>query len=266
MLRVRQSRLRPNTFGAAPLPPYLMAQMSKDRTKAPVRQDEAGTSSRKDIDAFLARASTISAAKGGRRGRLMFALDATMSRQPTWDRACSIQAEMFQEAASVGGLDMQLVYFRGFGECRASKWISDGQVLGRLMSRIDCRGGLTQIGKVLSRALEETRKEPIQAVVYIGDAMEENIDILCNRAGELGMKKVPLFIFQERGDPGATTAFREMARLSGGAHLSFDVSASAELSKLLKAVAVYAAGGRKALTDRSRGGDRGARLLLDKLS
>ncbi|MEM8552808.1 MAG: VWA domain-containing protein, partial [Pseudomonadota bacterium] len=216
--------------------------------------------------AFLARAAAIPAARGGRRGRLMFALDATMSRQPTWDRACNIQAEMFQEAASVGGLDMQLVYFRGFGECRATKWLSDGNALGRLMSRIDCRGGLTQIAKVLARALEETRREPIQAIVYIGDAMEENVDVLCNRAGELGLKKVPLFIFQERGDPAATTAFREMARLSGGAHLSFDGSASAELSKLLKAVAVYAAGGRKALSDRSKGGDRGARLLLEKLN
>ncbi|MEM0908560.1 MAG: VWA domain-containing protein [Pseudomonadota bacterium] len=226
----------------------------------------ASSSSRQEIDAFLARASAIAPASPGRRGRLMFALDATMSRQPTWDRACTIQGEMFGEAAHLGGLEMQLVYFRGMGECRASQWIVDGQRLGTLMSRIDCRGGLTQIGKVLTRALEETRKAPIQALVYIGDAVEEDVDRLCARAGELGLKKVPMFIFQERGDPVATTAFKEMARLSGGAHLSFDGSASGELQRLLKAVAVYAAGGRRALENRRAKGDGGARLLLQKLS
>ncbi|MCF3935748.1 VWA domain-containing protein [Acuticoccus sp. M5D2P5] len=218
------------------------------------------------MDAFLARARTMAPATGGARGRLMFALDATMSRQPTWDRACAIQADMFSEAGSVGGLDVQLVYFRGFGECRASKWVSDAGTLGGLMTRIECRGGLTQIGKVLSRAIDETRKAPVQALVYIGDAMEEDIDRLCKRAGELGMLKVPVFVFQERRDPVASRAFKEIARLSGGAHLTFDDSAGAELSRLLKAVAVYAAGGRKALADRSAEGDDGARLLLEKMS
>lgn len=238
--------------------------MNKDN-RTPTTAGTAG-SSRSEIDEFLARASNIAPAPPGSRGRLMFALDATMSRQPTWDKACTIQGEMFAEAGKVGGLDMQLVYFRGFGECRASKWISDGEKLGALMSRIDCRGGRTQIGKVLVRALEETRKAPVQALVYIGDAMEENVDLLCARAGELGLKRVPMFLFQERGDRAATSAFKEMARLTRGAHLSFDSSASAELSRLLNAVAVYAAGGHKALADRSRGGDAGARLLLDKLS
>ncbi len=196
----------------------------------------------------------------------MFALDATMSRQPTWDRACSIQAEMFSEAGAVGGLDVQLVYFRGFGECKASRWVSDAHALANMMSRIDCRGGRTQIAKVLARALDETRKARVQAVVFIGDAMEENVDTLCHRAGELGLLKVPLFMFQERNDPAAASAFKEMARLSGGAHLMFNDSAGAELSKLLRAVAVYAAGGRKALEQRKAGGDDGARLLLGKLS
>jgi len=241
--------------------------VTKDKTTiTPAgERSAANPSSRSEIEAFLGRAKTLAANTGGQRGRLMFALDATMSRQPTWDRACSIQADMFAEAAEVGGLDMQLVYFRGFGECRATKWLSDGERLGAMMSGISCRGGLTQIGKVLARALEETRKAPIQALVYIGDAMEEDVDRLCARAGELGMMKVPIFLFQERGDPAASLAFKEMARLSGGAHLSFDGNAGAELSRLLKAVAVYAAGGRKALERRGASGDRGASLLLEKL-
>ena len=164
-------------------------------TRTPVRptvtastgQPPAERSTRADIDAFVAQSRAAAASPGtGRRGRLMFALDATMSRQAAWDRACAIQADMFDEAGKVGGLDIQLVYFRGFGECRASKWVSDTSRLRDLMTRIDCRGGLTQIRKVLRRAIEETRTEKVQAVVYVGDCMEEGVDELCARAGELG--------------------------------------------------------------------------------
>lgn len=224
----------------------------------------ATRSSRADIDAFVARAA-VAPSTGGRRGRLMFALDATMSRQPTWDRACRIQAEMFQEAGRIGGLDIQLVYFRGFNECRASRWVSDTVRLRDLMTRIDCRGGLTQIRKVLSRAIEETRRERVQAVVYVGDCMEEDVDELCARAGELGLLKVPVFVFQEGQNAAAGAAFAEIARLTGGAHLTFSAEAADELGRLLRAVAVYAAGGRKALADMSARGEEGARLLIGKM-
>jgi hypothetical protein len=231
------------------------------QTPAPPDASSAGS----DVEAFLARARVAAPGTGGRRGRLVFALDATMSRQPTWDRATQIQADMFREAAVVGGLEVMLVYFRGFGECRASKWVSDGGRLGEMMTRIDCRGGLTQIRKVLKKTIEEARKAPVQALVYVGDAMEENVDALCARAGELGLLKVPVFLFQERREPAATAAFREIARLSGGAHLTFDDAAGAELARLLKAVAVYAAGGRRALEKRRADGDEGARLLIERM-
>lgn len=218
-------------------------------------------SSRSDISAFLDAARTVQPAPSG-EGRLIFALDATMSRQPTWDLACRIQAEMFNAVGRAGRLDVQLVYFRGFGECRASSWVSHTKALRDLMTRIDCRGGQTQIGKVLSHALAETRKNPVSALVYIGDAMEENIDLLCERAGELGMRRVPCFLFQEGGDPVAASAFGEIARLSGGAHFHFDESAAGRLAELLKAVAVYASGGLKALQSTR---SAGARLLLERL-
>ncbi|WP_367198145.1 VWA domain-containing protein [Amorphus sp. 3PC139-8] len=224
----------------------------------------AKRSSRADIDAFVTRAHTL-APTSETRGRLMFALDATMSRQPTWDQACKIQAEMFEETGRIGGLDIQLVYFRGIDECRASRWISDATRLRDIMTRIDCRGGLTQIRKVLRRAIDETRRERVQAVVYVGDSMEENIDELCARAGELGLLKVPVFVFQEGTNSAASTAFAEIARLSGGAHLTFSTGAADELGRLLRAVAVYAAGGRRALADMSARGEEGARLLIGKL-
>ena len=136
----------------------------------------------------------------GARGRLVFALDATMSRQPTWDMACALQADMFREAAALGSLDIRLVYYRGLNECRASGWISDSAQLARLMGKIDCRGGNTQIGKVLSEARREAVASGVRAVVFVGDAMEEAIDDLCAKAGELGLLKVPVFMFQEGHD------------------------------------------------------------------
>ncbi len=201
-----------------------------------------------NVAAFLAEARATAPAAGGEgRGRLVFALDATMSRQPTWDRAQRVQAEMFDEASRIGSLDIQLVYFRGYNECRASRWVSDARGLRDLMTGIDCRGGHTQIGKVLSHARRETGRGKIAVVVYIGDAMEEAIDDLAAKAGELGLLGVRVFMFQEGHDPVAERAFREIARLSGGAYARFDPNAAGELAQLLRAAAVYAAGGIKAL-------------------
>lgn len=199
------------------------------------------------------------------RGRLIFALDATMSRQPTWDRACAIQGDMFATTSAIGGLDVQLVYFRGFGECRASKWAGDGKKLGTLMSRIDCRGGHTQIGKVLKHAIAETKSRRVQALVYVGDCMEEDADELCARAGELGLLGVPVFLFQEGHEPHAEATFREIARLTGGAFCRFSSASAKELRDLLTAVAAYAAGGRAALEDLSGRGGAGARLLIGQM-
>ena len=201
---------------------------------------------------------------GAGRGRLMFALDATMSRQPTWDLACQLQADMFREAGVIGGLDVRLVYFRGHGECRASPWIADAAQLARLMSRISVEGGHTQIRKVLAEARREAVAGGVRALVFVGDAMEESADELCAKAGELGLLKVPVFMFQEGSDTLTEQTFREIARLSGGAYCRFDPGAAAQLRDLLRAAAVYAAGGREALQRLSRTAS-GAAALLSQL-
>src|SRR5215475_2845380 len=208
---------------------------------------EGRASSSEDIAAFVAKARAMSPHAAGGRGRLVFALDATMSRQPTWDMACTLQADMFREAASIGSLDIRLVYYRGFNECRASSWISDSAQLAKLMSKIDCRGGNTQIGKVLSESRREAVSAGVRAVVFVGDAMEESVDELCAKAGELGMLAVPVFMFQEGQDGAAEHACREIARLTGGAWCRFDPGAAAQVRELIRAAAAYAAGGREAL-------------------
>src|SRR5256884_6399090 len=177
---------------------------------------ETKPSASEDIAAFVAKARATSPHAAGSRGRLVFALDATMSRQPTWDMACALQADMFREAASLGSLDIRLVYYRGFNECRATGWISDSAQLAKLMSKIDCQGGNTQIGKVLSEARREAVASAVRAVVFVGDAMEESVDGLCAKAGELGLLNVPVFMFQEGHDATAERALREIAPLTGG--------------------------------------------------
>jgi hypothetical protein len=216
------------------------------------------------IDAFLEKAQRVAPRASG-RGRLIFALDATMSRQPAWDMAQAIQGEMFAQTAALGGLDVQLVYFRGFSECRASKFVSGGQGLRALMAKIACRGGRTQIGKVLRHALDEARAAPVGALVFVGDAMEEDIDRLAAAAGELGLLGVKAFMFQEGADAATQRAFREIARLTGGAYAGFDAGAPRRLAELLAAAAAYAAGGRLELERRARDGEAAARLLLSQI-
>ncbi|WP_421708958.1 VWA domain-containing protein [Algihabitans sp.] len=211
-----------------------------------------------EVDAFLKKVRAIQPAQpgAGGRGRLVFALDATASRQPAWDRAMHLQADMFRETQALGGLDIQLVFYRGYGECKASKWYSEADALLRAMTGVTCLAGRTQIRKVLKHGLAETKKRKVNALVFVGDAMEEDVDELGHLAGELGLLGLPCFLFHEGGDPLVRNVFEQVARLSGGACCAFDASAAQQLRDLLSAVAVYAAGGHKALADFStkRGG------------
>jgi len=234
---------------------------AKTETGDVARQRSSGA----EVDAFLKQVRGLQSVGSG-RGRLIFAMDATMSRQPSWDLALELQADMFDAVKAVGGLDVQLVYFRGFGECQASKWVGDPDALARLMRQVSCEGGYTQIGKVLSHARRENETVKVNALVYVGDCMEEDVDQLSQLAGELGLIGVPVFLFQEGREPKAERAFREIARLSRGAYCPFDAGSSRQLRELLTAVAVYATGGRKALQDyRDETKSSAAMRLLEQL-
>lgn len=239
------------------------AQANGSNTRLPEAKAGGGKvasrSSASELAAFIRSARKLDPQTAG---RLIFSLDATMSRQPTWDRACQIQASMFDAVGKVGGLAVQLVYFRGFGECRASKWVMDSTALRNLMTGIDCRGGQTQIAKTLKHAIKETGRERVAAMVFIGDAMEEEIDRLCHLAGELGMKGTRLFLFQEGGDRLTEQAFKQMAKLSNGVYFRLGSNSAKDLAELLGAIAVYASGGVRAL---EKHGGAGGRKLLAQL-
>jgi len=231
-----------------------------------IKKDLPQKSSSAAIDAFVKRVRRTPAVKSGQqRGRLMFAMDATASREPSWDRACRIQGEMFSETAALGGLDIQLCYYRGYDEFEASPWLSSADALLQRMTGVTCRGGYTQIEKVLRQAIEQHGQKKIQALVFVGDCMEEDVDRLCHLAGQLGLLGLPVFMFHEGSDAVAQRAFKEIARLTRGAYCAFDTASAGQLRDLLSAVAVYAAGGQKALQDFTKGRNQVVQQLTRQL-
>ena len=214
-----------------------------------------------NVQAFLSRAKTLRRFSAG-RARLLFAIDATASRQPTWDLACELQADMFPSSADVGSLAVQLAFYRGLGELHFDDWQGDAQALAERMSRVSCAAGRTQIGRLLSVALKRQSSAAARALVFIGDAVEEAPGPLEELAGRCRIHSLPLFLFQEGDDPSVRRVFENLARISGGAYSRFDAGSAARLRELLGAVARYAAGGRAALESSS---SPGARLLLEQL-
>ena len=204
------------------------------------------------VDAFLAKVAAAPSKPPGSGGRLMFAIDATASREPTWDMASQTQAEMFAATQDLGGLEVQLCFYRGFGQFKASRWLASSTALIDPMTKVRCLAGRTQIAKVLRHAIRETKSKKIDALVFVGDVVEEDVDALGHHAGELGLLGTPVFVFQEGLEPVSRRAFQQIAKLSGGAYCNFDAGSAAQLRELLAAVAVFSAGGRPALEDYGR--------------
>lgn len=205
------------------------------------------------VAAFVKKVQSMPTVRAaGAAGRLMFAMDATASREPTWDRACKLQGEMFTATQALGALEIQLVWYRGFGEFDASPWLSNAADLVRRMTAVTCHAGETQIARVLEHAIAETHRRKVNALVFVGDCVEESVDLLAKLAGDLGLLGVPVFVFHEGGDPVARTCFEAIARLSGGAYVPFDSASADALRDLLAAAATFAVGGRQALEDFSR--------------
>jgi hypothetical protein len=175
-----------------------------------------------------------------------------------WDLACELQAQMFKEVAAIGSLSVQLVYYRG-DECKASPWLNNPDQLAKMMRRLTCRAGKTQIEKVLTYVKKEAEVAPVAAFVFVGDACEESQDELVGKAREL---KVKGFLFQEGRSPGVESVFRDIALATEGAYSQFNAGAARQLGELLRAVAAFAVGGVKALEGR---GDEASIKLLGQL-
>lgn len=202
------------------------------------------------VAAFVARAGTVSKpfapiSPSVRTPRVVFAMDATASREPTWSRAQRVQAEMFEAMSGRG--EVQLASFGGSG-FQASKWAADSKALLDDMLAVRCVAGMTQVGAVLRHVAAENKVARVSAAVFVGDTLEEGEGDLVAQARRLGTLGIPLFVFHEVGNADAEPALRRIAEASGGAYARFvDGDAQGDLQPLLGAVAAYAEGGRKAL-------------------
>lgn len=230
--------------------------MKDKRALSPISSDQ-------EIEAFLQQAKQLTVPHND--ARLIFALDATASREKTWDHACHLQSEMFLQTQELGKLSVQLCHYGGLHQFSASTWLRDTNSLLNQMNQVHCLGGHTQIARLLQHSLKQTRQQAVQAIIFIGDSVEEPVDFLCQLAGQLGIHSTPLFIFQEGRDITAASAFKQMAKLSGGAYCRFDNSSAATLKALLSAVAVYATGGRRALLEYAKHGHPDILLLTHQL-
>lgn len=228
----------------------------QNMTKLPSKNQPAG-----DVARFLQKQRAIRRIVD-KSPRLVFAIDATASRQPTWDMACQLQAEMFSATAPMASLSVQLCFYRGFCDFQASDWLSDTAVLQELMARVHCEAGQTQLQRILRHGLVEHARVPVRALVFIGDAIEEPAATLLDLAGQCGLRKLPLFLFQEGANTTVRQTLQQMASLSGGAYCAFNQNSARTLQELLGAVARFAAGGRRALQDDRSGG---AKLLLSQM-
>ena len=194
----------------------------------------------------------LSKVQASQRGRIAFVIDATGSRERTWDAATQLQGEMFSEAASLGGLEMQVTYFGGLNNVASSSWTSDARELQHFMGNIRCDAGYTKYARALAHVRKEHEQQAISAVIAIGDMLEEEPRTLYDAVAGLG---APLFAFQEGSDfeqpevARLREAFEEMARLTKGAYHGFDAGSIAQLRELLRAVAAFAVGGLTALAD-----------------
>ena len=217
------------------------------------QQGSATTTTNPRLEKFFARVDPV-------RGRLIFAVDATASREATWDAASQLTFEMFNAAASAGSLEIQLVYYRGSTECVASRWFSDARSLSSVMANVMCRAGLTKIGRVLSHVRKENERQKINAVILVSDACEETPSELYAEARQL--VDIPVFMFQEGDDAAVTKIYGQIADITGGAFCKFDHAAAQCLADLLKGVVAYATGGLKALANQN---SEAAKLLLTQL-
>ncbi|MFT6328203.1 MAG: hypothetical protein ACJAYN_000122 [Bermanella sp.] len=222
-------------------------------------------SNAQDIQAFIGKVKNAPLVTGVGKGRLIFAMDATASREHCWDMASQQHAAMFAEADKVSALSVQLCYYRGMGEFKALPWTRGADEIKQALLSVRCLAGQTQIAKVLSHALSETRTSKVNALVFVGDCIEEDPDLLGTLAGKLGILNLPLFIFQEGNNPQVGNIFSQLATLSGGAYCQFDQGSAKQLGQLLAAVAVYAAGGKPALKSNLLSMDASVQRLLQQL-
>jgi hypothetical protein len=196
------------------------------------------------------------------RPRLIFAVDATASREPAWAAARQVTDALVK--ALPGELDVALAVHGGSRVHTFTAFINEANTLRDRAAGVSCQAGMTRLLPILSASL----KHPgIRIVIYVGDVFEESLLQGRRLADLMSAQKTKLIVLHDTADPGArrdAEVFWDLAKRTGGCVLPFDASAPGRLRDLLSAVAVYAVGGEKLL--RARRHDLpGAVVLLENL-
>jgi hypothetical protein len=204
------------------------------------------------------QAGTQAAPVPARRPRLVFAVDATASRQATWDSAKQITDRMFD--AIPGALDVALAVH---GADQVHTWTEFGADVARFRAQaaaVRCESGHTRLCELMQRTLDAGG---VKVMSYIGDAFEESPDEAFALADRCKLRGIKLVILADQADAPTLRVFRELADRTGGALLDFRSGELDLMGEVLGAVAALAIGGRKLLESKRTAG---ARLLLSHLS
>jgi hypothetical protein len=196
------------------------------------------------------------------RPRLIFAVDATASREPAWAAARQVTDALVK--ALPGELDVALAVHGGSRVHTFTEFTSQPATLRDRAAGVACQAGVTRLLPILSVSLQQ---KAVRVVIYIGDVFEENMARGRQLADAMGHQGTRLIVLHDTADPTArrdAELFWDLAKRTGGCVLPFDASSTARLRDLLSAVAVYAVGGEKLLRER-RHDLPGAVALLEHL-
>ena len=196
------------------------------------------------------------------RPRLVFAVDATASREPAWTAARQVTDALVK--ALPGELDVALAVHGGSRVHTFTAFTANPATLRDRAAGIACEAGTTRLLPILAASL---RQQAVRVVIYVGDVFEESVVEARRLADLMGHQGTKLIVLHDTADPSArrdVEVFWDFAKRTGGCVLPFDASAPGRLRDLLSAVAVYAVGGEKLLRQR-RHELPGAVALLENL-
>jgi hypothetical protein len=182
------------------------------------------------------------------RPRLIFAVDATASREPAWAAARLVTDALFK--ALPGELDVALAVHGGSRVRIFTDFTNNPAALRDQAAGVVCQAGMTRLLPILEGSVKRTG---IRVVVYIGDVFEESVTHGRRLADTMGQRGTKLIVLHDTADPAArrdAEIFWDLAKRTNGCVLPFDANASGRLRDLLSAVAVYAVGGEKLLRER----------------
>jgi hypothetical protein len=196
------------------------------------------------------------------RPRLVFAVDATASREPAWAAARQVTDALVK--ALPGELDVALAIHGGSRVHTFTAFTNDARTLRDLAAGVGCHAGMTRLLPILDASL---KRQAVRVVIYVGDVFEESLPQGRQLADQMGAQGIKLIVLHDTADRSArrdAEVFWDLAKRTGGCVLPFDATASGRLRDLLSAVAVYAVGGEKLLRER-RHALPGAVALLEHL-